>query len=92
MARLDQIAQALKDKDQPIVVHGYTDSVGTPEHNKMLSQSRAQSVRDYLVSKGIPKDLIEARGDGPDSPVADNTSIEGRAQNRRVEIVVEPRK
>ena len=92
MARLDQIAQALKDKDQPIVVHGYTDSVGTPEHNKMLSQSRAQTVRDYLVSKGIPKDVIEARGDGPDSPVADNTSIEGRAQNRRVEIVVEPRK
>jgi outer membrane protein OmpA-like peptidoglycan-associated protein len=92
MAKLDQIAEALAGKDEPIVVHGYTDNVGTRDHNMGLSQSRAQSVRDYLVSKGIPKDLIESRGDGPDSPIADNTSLEGRAQNRRVEIVVQPRK
>jgi outer membrane protein OmpA-like peptidoglycan-associated protein len=92
MAKLDQIAQALQGKEQPIVVYGFTDNVGTRDHNMGLSQSRAQAVRDYLVSKGIPKDLIESRGSGPDSPVADNTSIEGRAQNRRVEIVVEPKK
>jgi OOP family OmpA-OmpF porin len=49
-------------------------------------------VRDYLVSKGIPNDLVTAQGKGPDSPVADNTSTEGRAQNRRVEIVVSPKK
>ena len=57
-----------------------------------LSQKRAQSVRDYLVSKGIPQDLVTAQGKGPDEPVADNGSIEGRAQNRRVEIVVQPRR
>jgi chemotaxis protein MotB len=57
-----------------------------------LSQRRAQSVRDYLVGKGIPQDLITAQGKGPDEPVADNGSVEGRAQNRRVEIVVQPKK
>jgi outer membrane protein OmpA-like peptidoglycan-associated protein len=92
MAKLDQIAQALSGKEQPIVVYGFTDDVGTRDHNMGLSMSRAQSVRDYLVTKGIPKDLIESRGQGPDNPVADNTSIDGRAQNRRVEIVVQPRK
>ena len=92
MAKLDQIAQALEGKDQPIVVYGFTDNVGAHDKNMALSVSRAQTVRDYLVSKGIPKDLVDARGDGPDNPVADNTSIEGRAQNRRVEIVVAPRK
>jgi outer membrane protein OmpA-like peptidoglycan-associated protein len=92
MAKLDQIAQALEGKEQPIVVYGFTDNVGTRDHNMGLSMSRAQSVRDYLVSKGIPKDLIEFRGEGPDNPVADNTSSDGRAQNRRVEIVVQPRK
>lgn len=91
MAKLDQIAQALQGKDQPITVFGYTDTVGTREHNMTLSQNRAQAVRDYLATKGIPPDLLSAQGKGPDDPVADNTSIEGRAQNRRVEIVVAPR-
>jgi outer membrane protein OmpA-like peptidoglycan-associated protein len=67
MAKLDQIAQALSAKEQPIVVYGFTDDVGTRDHNMGLSMSRAQSVRDYLVSKGIPKDLIEFRGMGPDN-------------------------
>jgi outer membrane protein OmpA-like peptidoglycan-associated protein len=90
MAKLDQIADALKGKDAPIVVYGFTDSVGAHDMNMGLSQNRAQTVRDYLVSKGLPQDLITAQGKGPDSPIADNTSIEGRAQNRRVEIVVSP--
>jgi outer membrane protein OmpA-like peptidoglycan-associated protein len=60
--------------------------------NMDLSQKRAQSVRDYLVQKGIPSDLITAQGKGPAEPVAGNDSIEGRAQNRRVEIVVKPKK
>jgi outer membrane protein OmpA-like peptidoglycan-associated protein len=92
MAKLDQIAQALKGKEQPIAVYGYTDNVGTRDINDMLSQSRAASVRDYLVNRGIPQDLITAQGKGPDEPVADNGSLEGRAQNRRVEIVVRPKK
>jgi outer membrane protein OmpA-like peptidoglycan-associated protein len=92
MAKLDQIADALRGKEQPMVVFGYTDNVGTYDNNNTLSQKRAQSVRDYLASKGIPGDLITAQGKGPDSPVAENTSIDGRAQNRRVEIVVQPKK
>jgi outer membrane protein OmpA-like peptidoglycan-associated protein len=92
MAKLDQIAEALKGKEQPVVVYGYTDSVGTRDTNLTLSQNRAHSVRDYLVSKGVPQDLVTAQGKGPDEPVADNSSLEGRAQNRRVEIVVQPKK
>jgi outer membrane protein OmpA-like peptidoglycan-associated protein len=92
MAKLDQIADALRGKEAPMVVYGFTDNVGTYDNNIALSQKRAQSVRDYLVSKGIPNDLVTAQGKGPDSPVADNTSTEGRAQNRRVEIVVSPKK
>jgi outer membrane protein OmpA-like peptidoglycan-associated protein len=92
MAKLDQIAEALKGKEQPITVYGFTDNVGTHDNNMDLSQRRAESVRTYLVSKGIPQDLIKAEGKGPDSPVADNESVEGRAQNRRVELVVQPKK
>ncbi|HEY8042110.1 MAG TPA: OmpA family protein [Polyangiaceae bacterium] len=92
MAKLDQIADALRGKEQPMVVYGFTDNVGARDMNMDLSQKRAQSVRDYLVTKGIPTDLIKAEGKGPDNPVAENTSVEGRAQNRRVEIVVQPKK
>jgi outer membrane protein OmpA-like peptidoglycan-associated protein len=91
MAKLDQIADALKGQDQPIVVDGFTDTVGPRDYNMTLSQNRAQAVRDYLVSKGIPSELVSAKGFGPDQPVADNGSVEGRAQNRRVEIVVQPK-
>jgi OOP family OmpA-OmpF porin len=73
-------------------VYGYTDNVGTRDKNMALSQMRAQAVRDYLVNKGFPQDLVAAQGRGPDEPVTDNSSIEGRAQNRRVEIVVQPRR
>jgi outer membrane protein OmpA-like peptidoglycan-associated protein len=90
--RLDTIATALKDKDMPIVVFGYTDSVGTRENNMVLSQKRADSVRRYLVGRGLREDLVTTEAKGPDDPVASNDSIEGRAQNRRVEIVVEPKK
>jgi outer membrane protein OmpA-like peptidoglycan-associated protein len=92
MAKLDQIADALRGKEQPMVVFGYTDNVGAIDMNMDLSQKRAQSVRDYLVTKGIPSDLITAQGKGPAEAVAGNDSVEGRAQNRRVEIVVKPKK
>jgi outer membrane protein OmpA-like peptidoglycan-associated protein len=91
MAKLDLIATALKDKEQPIVVYGFTDSVGARDNNMELSQRRAHAVRDYLVSRGIPQDLVTAQGKGPDEPVAGNGSLEGRAQNRRVELVVQPK-
>jgi outer membrane protein OmpA-like peptidoglycan-associated protein len=92
MAKLAEIAGALAGKEQRMVVYGHTDDVGTHANNMALSWNRARSVRDYLVSQGIPQDLVTAEGKGPDEPVADNASVEGRAQNRRVEIVVQPRK
>jgi outer membrane protein OmpA-like peptidoglycan-associated protein len=90
-SKLSQVADALKDQeDHKITVEGYTDSRGSDETNQLLSQRRADSVRDYLVSMGVPGDKIDARGFGSSSPVADNKSAEGRADNRRVEIVVKP--
>jgi len=55
----------------------------------VLSQQRADAVRSYIVSRGYPGDLIQAQGIGKDRPVADNESAEGRANNRRVEIIVD---
>jgi outer membrane protein OmpA-like peptidoglycan-associated protein len=91
MARLDEIAHALQGKEARIVVYGYTDDVGPRDANVALSENRAQAVRDYLVSKGIAQDLVTAEGKGPEDPVAGNGSADGRAQNRRVEIVVRPK-
>ncbi len=90
--KLNQVAEALgtQDTESKIVVDGYTDSQGTPAYNQDLSQRRAQSVRDYLVTRGIASDRITAQGFGLNSPVADNATPEGRANNRRVEIVVSP--
>lgn len=91
--KLNDVADALtkQDKDSAIVVEGYTDSQGKDQMNQELSQKRAESVRTYLVSRGIAADRITAQGFGPGKPIADNTSPEGRANNRRVEIVVKPR-
>jgi outer membrane protein OmpA-like peptidoglycan-associated protein len=92
LAKLDQIADALKGKEQPILVVGHTDSVGAHDMNMDLSQKRAGAVRDYLVAKGIPTDLVQSQARGPDEPVSDNTSVEGRSANRRVEIIVQPKR
>jgi outer membrane protein OmpA-like peptidoglycan-associated protein len=90
--KLADVAKALieEDPDAPMVVQGYTDSQGATAFNEELSQKRADSVRTYLVSRGIAADRITAQGFGPTRPIADNTSAEGRANNRRVEIVVQP--
>lgn len=91
-AKLDNVAKALAEQDpeSKLVVEGHADTQGTPEHNLALSQRRAESVRTYLVSKGIASDRIVAEGLGDTRPIADNDSPEGRANNRRVEIVVQP--
>ncbi len=67
-------------------VAGHTDSIGEKESNLRLSTLRAQSVATYLVSKGVSADQLQAKGYGAEEPIADNTSDEGRAQNRRVEL------
>ncbi len=88
--QLDQVAAALKDQGdlKPIVVEGYTDSVGSDATNDKLSKDRAESVRQYLVSRGVPSDKITSVGKGKSNPVASNDTPDGRANNRRVEIVV----
>jgi len=89
--KLDQVADALKQGDSPrIVVEGYTDSKGADDANMKLSQARADAVRSHLVSKGVKADSITAVGHGEDRPIASNDTPEGRANNRRVEIVVQP--
>jgi len=90
-AKLDDVANALgkQDPDSKIVVQGYTDSRGSDSLNQDLSQRRAETVRAYLVSHGVASDRITAQGMGAANPIADNASAEGRADNRRVEIVVQ---
>ena len=88
LSRLDQVADALVAKGQNVVVEGHTDSRGSNATNLNLSQRRAESVRSYLVSKGVPTDKIVAEGMGADHPIAENNTAEGRANNRRVEIVI----
>lgn len=87
---LDKVADVLQQQseDKKIVVEGHTDSVGKDEDNLKLSQARAESVRSYLVSRGVKADRISAVGKGETVPIADNKTPEGRANNRRVEIVI----
>jgi len=87
-ARLDEVAVALIANAKPVGIEGYTDSKGSLSRNMDLSQRRAEAVRSYLISRGFPADQVVAKGMGPDRPIADNSSAEGRANNRRVEIVV----
>lgn len=73
--------------DLRITVEGHTDNVGNAAANKELSRKRADSVRAWLVSQGIDASRIETAGFGDSKPAADNTTAEGRQQNRRVELV-----
>jgi len=87
-SRLDEVAVALIANKQPVGIEGYTDSRGSQSKNMDLSQHRAEAVRDYLISRGLPAERVVAKGMGSDRPIADNSSAEGRANNRRVEIVI----
>jgi outer membrane protein OmpA-like peptidoglycan-associated protein len=88
--KLDQVAKALLAiRARNLIVEGHTDSQGSTSYNQGLSQRRADAVRDYLVQRGYPADRIQTRGKGEESPIATNASPEGRANNRRVEIIVE---
>jgi outer membrane protein OmpA-like peptidoglycan-associated protein len=71
-----------------LAIEGYTDSTGSDELNRKLSQDRADAVRSYLTEQGLPQDSVTAQGFGKSEPVADNNTAAGRQKNRRVEIVV----
>jgi outer membrane protein OmpA-like peptidoglycan-associated protein len=90
--KLNDVANALTKEDptSKIVVEGHTDTQGGAAMNQELSQHRAQAVRDYLVTRGVASERISAVGFGMTRSIADNASPEGRANNRRVEIVVQP--
>jgi outer membrane protein OmpA-like peptidoglycan-associated protein len=90
-AQLSQVAAALKraNGNSKIVVEGYTDSSGSTHKNQELSQQRAEAVRQALEEEVVPAERVSAVGYGESRPIADNSSPEGRATNRRVEIVVQ---
>ncbi len=84
---LNGVAESLVANDSiRVQVTGHTDNTGGLALNRRLSRSRADAVRTYLVSRGVAEDRLTARGFGPDQPVASNKTVDGRAQNRRVEL------
>lgn len=84
---LDAMAETLKRyPEQRVAVAGYTDSQGDEAYNQRLSARRANTVREYLVGKGVNTDMLTSKGYGEENPVADNGTAEGRALNRRVEL------
>jgi outer membrane protein OmpA-like peptidoglycan-associated protein len=87
-ALLDEIAKAAKDCPGVIEVQGHTDSVGQASMNKALSQARANAVAQALRQRGFQAQRLKATGFGPDQPVGDNATPDGRAQNRRIEFRV----
>ena len=88
-AKLDDLVDKVKGINLEVIIAvGHTDNVGTDVYNQKLSVKRAESVKAYLVSKGIEKNRIYTEGKGEKQPVADNKTSEGRAKNRRVEIEV----
>nr|WP_088310542.1 OmpA family protein [Novosphingobium sp. B 225] len=90
-ATLDKVAQSLKDYPDSLVdVYGHTDSTGSDAFNQTLSENRARTVMNYLVTQGVPAARLRSQGFGETMPVADNTTPEGRAKNRRVEIKIVP--
>ncbi len=86
---MNEVAQALADNPTiKVEVGGHTDSQANDAFNLKLSQRRSESVRTYLIKRGIAADRMTAKGYGENVPLADNRTADGRAQNRRVEFVI----
>ena len=87
--RLDKLAEFLRQyPERRLLVEGYTDSVGSVPYNLELSRRRAQAVQAALTLRGIDASRITTQGYGKDYPVANNATAEGRALNRRVEVII----
>ncbi|QQR91395.1 MAG: OmpA family protein [Myxococcales bacterium] len=86
--KIEEVAKAIIASNRKVVVEGHTDSRGKADFNQQLSEARAQAVLGYLVRKGVPPEDIRAVGVGASRPIADNKTAEGRANNRRVEIIL----
>lgn len=88
---LDKVAQSLIQYPNSLVdVYGHTDSTGSDAFNQTLSENRARTVMNYLISRGVPAARLRSQGFGETIPVAENTTEAGRAKNRRVEIKIVP--
>ena len=86
---LDHFASSLlSHPDTDVSILGHTDNTGSRATNDKLSLDRANSVNNYLMTKGVPRNRMASTGIGPDQPIADNATAQGRAQNRRVEIFI----
>ena len=82
------VAYLVRKEDERIEIGGHTDNVGTAKSNLILSEARANTVRAYVIMKGIDPLRVTAKGYGFSVPVAENTTAEGRAQNRRTEVKI----
>lgn len=90
-ATLNKVAQSLIQYPNSLVdVYGHTDSTGSDAYNQTLSESRARTVMNYLISRGVPAARLRSQGFGETMPVASNDTADGRARNRRVEIKIVP--
>ena len=88
-AELDEILKSsVVAEGLKVGVYGHTDNVGNLDANQKLSEERARSVKSYLISKGLLEKRIESKGFGQNQPIADNKTASGKAQNRRVQIVL----
>ncbi|MEO0549510.1 MAG: OmpA family protein [Pseudomonadota bacterium] len=85
---LDQLTEELRVCPGSILIAGHTDSTGSDSTNQFLSRARAEAIRDALTARGVLRDRVSARGFGSSQPVATNTTADGRARNRRIEIEI----
>ena len=92
MEKLDDFSNRLKSENKNVYleIQGHTDSTGSDDHNQQLSDRRAASVKAQFVAAGLPTANVRAVGKGETQPVASNDTPEGRAQNRRVVIIITP--
>ncbi|MGC1329125.1 OmpA family protein, partial [Pseudomonas sp.] len=89
LMNVNKLAQFLQENpDRKVIVEGYTDSTGSASYNQTLSDRRAGSVSTALAKTGVDPSRIVSQGYGKEYPVADNTSVSGRAMNRRVEVTI----
>ncbi len=87
-SNLDKLAKEIKENDYAISLSGHTDAIGSYKYNWVLSDKRANSIKDYLISKGVKSERIVTTPFGSTVPIATNKTAAGRQKNRRVEIVI----
>ncbi len=86
---VDNLADFLREyPERQVLIEGFTDSTGTEEYNRQLSEKRAESVKNALLNEGIGSDRIRVKGYGESYPIATNDTVAGRQQNRRVEVII----